>query len=1314
MPAQYLLEDRAPRPRTLIDILRATARKYPDAAALDDGDVVLTYADLIDEVEATAAWLGEQGIGAGDRVGIRMPSGDRGLYISILSVLAAGAAYVPVDADDPDERAEMVFGEAGIAAWYGADGLHVTPGHTPAEDARPPTPEDDCWIIFTSGSTGKPKGVAVTHRSAAAFVDAEARLFLVDHPEGPLGPDDRVLAGLSVAFDASCEEMWLAWGHGACLVPAPRSLVRSGVDLGPWLISRHITVVSTVPTLAGLWPAEALDHVRLLIVGGEACPAELVDRLSTDEREMWNTYGPTEATVVASACRLYPGQPVTIGLPLDGWNLAVVNAEGYQVEFGETGELVIGGVGLARYLDPAKDAEKYAPAPELGPGWERAYRAGDHVRLEPEGLHFVGRVDDQVKIGGRRIELGEIETNLASLPGATQATVVVQKTGAGDSVLVGYVGAGGSAESMDHAACLEILRDAMPAAMVPRLHIMDELPVRTSGKVDKAALPWPLPSAAADDAAAANLSPVEAWLASIWVDVLAVPTPGPKDDFFALGGTSLAAATVVAKIRERSPEVAVRDLYDNPRLGRLAEELIQRGAIDPATVADEVANDREIRDVTPVPKSTRRIQALAMVPLQTIRALKWVTWLAVLNAIAFAMGSPVALDVPLWFVAILAVLFLTPLGSLPATAVATRFLVKGIGPGDYPRGGSAHLRLWAAERLADASGARDVGGAPWMNWYAKTMGAKIGKGVSLHTLPPVTGLLTMGDYSSVELETDLTGYWVDGDVVHVGEIRIGEGARVGARCTLMPGTDIGAEAHVESGSCVTGTKKVKARARWAGSPARKVGRPKHRFPEEAPPRKAWWSLIYGATAVVLSFVPLSSLVVAAIVISVGVRGSESFSTVIGSALLWSIPAAVLAFIWYALLTLVFVRALSIGMNEGVHPVRSRVGWQAWATERLMDAARTDLFPLYASTLTPMWFRALGARVGKDAEISTTVAIPKFTDIKEGTFLADDTMVAGYELGGGWLMLGHTRIGRRAFLGNSGIAGPGRKLGRDSLVAVLSSTPKKAKAGSNWWGSPPERLRRVAAVADEGESLTYNPGTGVKTARTLVELLRLLAPITSLALAVLTLGAMQAAALGIVSLYDAPTSLSIILGLIVAWIVGAPVLLLSGLLAVVVTVVVKWVCVGKHKAGEHPLWSPFVWLNELQDVFVEMVAGPWYLNPASGTGGLSRAMRMLGADVGHGVWLESYWLPETDLCHIGEGATIGRGTVVQTHLFQDRVMSLDRVDIAPGATLGPHSVALPASTIGQSTTIGPASLVMRGDVVPAGTQWQGNPIEPMKK
>ncbi|MFD1541227.1 amino acid adenylation domain-containing protein, partial [Nonomuraea guangzhouensis] len=435
--AVYAAGPLAAAPRTLLDILDETARIHPDEPALDDGTTRFDYRRLRAEVARVAGELREAGIGRGDRVGVRVPSGTAELYVTILAVLAAGAAYVPVDADDPEERAELVFTEANVSAIVTGKPAGqassaatdrpigdlivrtmspepLTPGDAWNPRPESPMPGDDAWIIFTSGSTGKPKGVAVTHRSAAAFVDAEAGLFLQDQP---LGPGDRVLAGLSVAFDASCEEMWLAWRHGACLVPAPRSLVRTGMDLGPWLAEQDITAVSTVPTLAALWPVESLDGIRLLIFGGEACPPELVERLAVPGREVWNTYGPTEATVVACAAQLTGAEPVRIGLPLDGWDLAVVGAEGEPVAMGETGELIIGGVGLARYLDPGKDAEKYPRLPSLG--WERAYRSGDLVRAEPEGLYFVGRADDQVKLGGRRIELGEVDAALQALPGVT-------------------------------------------------------------------------------------------------------------------------------------------------------------------------------------------------------------------------------------------------------------------------------------------------------------------------------------------------------------------------------------------------------------------------------------------------------------------------------------------------------------------------------------------------------------------------------------------------------------------------------------------------------------------------------------------------------------------------------------------------------------------------------------------------------------------------------------------------------------------------------------------------------------------------------
>ncbi|WP_158167128.1 Pls/PosA family non-ribosomal peptide synthetase [Mycolicibacterium smegmatis] len=1275
VPAQYLLSSLAPAPRTLIDILYDTARRFPDAPAIDDGTVQLTYAELVADIEESVAWLAARGIGRGDRIGIRMPSGSYALYVAILSVLAAGAAYVPVDADDPDERAQLVFGEAGVVGVITERGLIRGVGQSRGWRAAAPLGRDDAWIIFTSGSTGTPKGVAVTHRSAAAFVDAEARMFLQDNP---IGPGDRVLAGLSVAFDASCEEMWLAWRNGACLVPAPRSLVRSGMDLGPWLVSRDITVVSTVPTLAALWPAEALESVRLLIFGGEACPPELAQRLAVDGREVWNTYGPTEATVVACAARLDGLGPVSIGLPLSGWDLAVVDRDGLPVAVGEVGELVIGGVGLARYLDPDKDREKYAPMPTLG--WSRAYRSGDLVRLQDDGLYFQGRADDQVKVGGRRIELGEVDTALVNLPGVSAGAAAVRKTASGTPLLVGYVAS--HDPSFDLAAARAALAESLPAALVPRLILLDELPTRTSGKVDRNALPWPPPDGTDQDAP--ELVGTMGWLAGLWRDVLGTTVDGPEADFIALGGGSLSAAQLVAAMRRRYPQVTVADIYDHPRLGSLAGYL------------DELSPPPEItaREVAPTSRLTQAAQVALSVPLATLTGMQWVVWLGLLNNVAATLDLvPWAQPVNWWLLLAGFGVFITPVGRMGIAVLFARMLLSGLQPGTYRRGGAVHLRVWFAERLAEASGAENLAGAPWMVYYARALGNSVGKGVDLHSAPPVTGMAKLGHRCSIEPEVDLSGHWIDGDQFHVGPITVGNDATIGARTTLLPGATVGKNADVAPGSAVVG--KVKNGQYWKGSPAVKSGKARHPWPDHRPPRAPVWVAVYGVTSILLGSLPLAGLAAGLAVIGWGIRDTATPVEAILPALAWTPVATVVAVLTYAVLTVLGVRVLSVGLSEGYHPVRSRVGWQLWATERLMDAARNYLFPVYASLLTPWWLRLLGAKVGEGTEISTALFTPKFTEVQDGAFLADDTMVASYELGGGWIHVAKATIGKRAFLGNSGITQPGRKVPDDGLVAVLSATPHKAKAGSSWLGSPPVRLRRKATAADVLR--TFHPSPRLKAMRAAVETCRVIPVIITFGIGVAVLGALQALVLRFGYLWAALAS-----GLV---------LLAAGALAGIIAVAAKWSVIGRIRAVEHPLWSSFVWRNEVSDTFVETVAAPWFARAATGTPVMNLWLRALGASIGRGVWCETYWLPEADLVSLGAGATVNRGCVVQTHLFHDRIMRMDSVVLEAGSTLGPHCVALPAARLGAGATVGPGSLVMRGDEVPPSTRWQGNPIAP---
>ncbi|RFA09580.1 amino acid adenylation protein [Subtercola boreus] len=1388
-----------PEPRTLVDILRESAVANPQASALADAAGTLSYRELLREVNRTAARLAEAGVRRGDRVGIRIPSGTRTLYISILGVLVAGAAYVPVDADDPEERATLVFGEAEVVGVIGADGVlvpsavpdartgpdggedaartgaeHVGAAHTASAGADAgadtasiptlgsptgtlpvvggPTPDLDAWIIFTSGSTGTPKGVAVSHRSAAAFVDAEARMFLQGEP---IGPGDRVLAGLSVAFDASCEEMWLAWRHGACLVPAPRSLVRSGVDLGPWLIAHGITVVSTVPTLAALWPLESLELVRLLIFGGEACPPELVARLAVDGREVWNTYGPTEATVVACGALLDGVSPVRIGLPLDGWLLAVVDGDGHPVAEGETGELIIGGVGLARYLDPAKDAEKYAPMPTLG--WDRAYRSGDLVVFDRRGLLFQGRADDQVKLGGRRIELGEVEAAIQALPGVAGAAAVVQRTAAGNQILVGYLAATDPGSPFDTAGATTLLRESLPAALIPLLSVVDSLPTRTSGKVDKAALPWPLPSfrgggsgsgsdadAGAGAASGAGtrpgdgskkgagpdtaLSETALWIAEHFTAILGAPITGPDDDFFAFGGGSLSAAQLVSVIRTRFPETTVADIYDHPRIGALATELDARSPVEAVKRAP----------VRPTPPGTQLAQTLLGIPLYVLVGLRWLVYvLAANNVLALFGVFPWAPTISWWYILVGFLVLITPFGRMAISVLSARALLAGVEPGDYPRGGTVHVRLWLAEQIAQLVGATNLAGAPWIITYARALGAKIAPGVDLHTLPPITGMLKIGTRASVEPEVDLSGYWIDGDTLRLGSIQIGADAAIGARSTILPGTRIGRRAEIAPGSAVSG--RVPAGQLWAGSPAERRGKARPDWPNERPPRNARWLVAFAAGSVALSLLPVVAVLAGALVagwflglsldpsalgglgstgggtaqtpafVSVSTSVASTAGVAVGSGftalptlgdaalrVLAAIPLATIAAgIVYAGLTVIAARLLGIGIRPGSYPVRSRIGFQVWATERLLDAARTILFPFYASLFTPVWLRMLGATVGKNVEASTVLLLPKMTTIADQAFLADDTMVASYELGGGWLRIDEAKVGKRAFLGNSGMTGPGRTVPRNGLVAVLSATPRKAKSGSSWLGNPPVRLRRQVAEFDEGR--TFHPSGWLKLARALWELGRIVPVMISVAIG-----------LGIVVLLELLLGT---LGLGGAILLSGAVMLAGGAVAAIVTTAAKWALIGRIRQGEHPLWSSFVWRNEVSDTFVEMVAAPWFANAASGTPALAWWLRSIGARIGRGAWIETYWLPEADLISLGAGSTVNRGVVVQTHLFHDRVMSLDSVSLDDGATIGPHGVILPAASIGSDATVGPASLVMRGEHVPSGSRWAGNPIAP---
>ena len=1248
--------------RSLLDVFTATVVRCGGKTAIDAPDRVLTYAELADAASAVAARLRERGIGPGDRVGVRVPSGTAQLYVAILGVLEAGAAYVPVDADDPASRAEELWIRADACAVV-EDGLEIRSLGEAGGAERAPAPQDDAWVIFTSGSTGASKGVAVSHRSAAAFVDAEAQLWTID-------VDDRVMAGLSVGFDASCEEIWLAWRHGAALVPAPRCVVRSGTELGPWIAERGVTVVSTVPSLAAIWDEQSLCGVRLLILGGEACPESLGWRLSAG-REVWNTYGPTEATVVSTAARIHPGEPLTIGWPLRGWGVSVLGEDGEPVPLGEVGELVIGGVGLGRYLDEELDRQRFAALPSLG--WARAYRTGDIVRETVHGLQFIGRRDDQVKIAGRRVELGEIDARLSAIPGVKAAASAVRESAAQNKLLVAYVV--GEAEP---GAIRAHLADRLPAGLMPLIVALDSLPRGPSGKVDRKALPWPPPADVQDN----DLSGTAAWLADRWSEQLG-PLPMSSDsDFFELGGTSLAVAKLASDLRRRFPAVAVADVYRYRRLGELGERLDRLGASEEQPVYERRAARRR----------WGLLQLAGVVLLKIASTPPWLLGVLALNRLVPGqLGPQVGWGwlIAGWFV------FASIPGRAMLLALSRRLLLGGLAPGRFPRHSWLAFRIWLVERLTAAWRLQGLEGTPWAARYARLCGHQVGRDARLFTLPPVASLVAIGSEATVEADVDLEGWWIEGDELVIGEVRVGARARVGTRSVLMPGAEVEAGAEIEPGSVVTG--RVPAGERWAGSPAREVGRAGERWPATvAPParRARRWRAMFGVGMAIKNLVPLAAAIPGVLILLLLTGGRWTTGGLIQEAIV-AAPLIVVSFLLgYALLVAVLVRAVAPLIRPGWHPEAGATRWALWLTDSLLAGANQVLFPLYLTVYTRSWLRMLGIPTGKRAEVSVSSGLNRLTSLAETTFVADAVAFATARSRVGWLHVAPIGLGAGSFLGNGAIVQGGTELGEGSLIGVLSSAPETVPDGSSWFGCPALELPQRPEPIDPAR--TTNPPRRLVVARGATELVRILLP-ASLSL---MLGSLVFDGLEQIGARDGVAAMA----------AAAPfVFLTCGFGAVALTIALKWILIGRYRAGEHGLWSFFVWRDEIMNTCQEQLAAAWLMGSAQATPLMSVYLRLMGAKVGADVWCETMTITEFDMVELAEGCVVNRHGLVETHLFHDRMLRIGPAVLGAGATLGPVSAMLPDSSVGERASIGARSVVMRGEQLPAGTRWHGAPV-----
>lgn len=1297
------------REETLADLFQQTVNEYPDKVALIFHQQQITYAQLNNWANAIAADLIQKGVGPGKYVGVWIPRG-LALHAAILGIIKSGAAYVPIDREMPAERAETVLEEVNAVACFSNDNLNtkaqiITVIPIPKEEDiqivnQGLLPDNDAYVLYTSGSTGKPKGIAISHRNICHFVRSENSVLKINS-------NDKVYQGFSVSFDMWCEETWISYFAGATLWVADNTTSKAIDELSELLNKEKITILHAVPSLLAVIE-EDVPSLRLINSGGEACTTQVINKWAKPGRRFINSYGPTETTVTATMVDLKPGDFLSIGYPLPNYNIAILDEQLNLSPVGERGELVITGPGVSRgYVGlPELTIKKFIRKPdhlkEL-PG-DTIYFSGDAAIIREDGsIDFQGRFDDQIKLRGYRIELGEIEVKLQGLPNVTAAVVAVKKDLNGDDHLIGYVIAE-DAVCEEESSLRNELAKALPSYMVPETIVaLTEFPRMPSGKINRKDLPLPASFHQVNKETAEETIDMNASLEDRMLAVLHKTFRGKtitlSSDFFTdLGGHSLLAAGFVSRLRREGgvPYASLKDIYIHRPLQQLAIEWNKNADTKP----------KEKSKFNPISKSRYYLCTIA----QTI------SLLFIYGLYAVQLFGPFVsyytfkeeYDSYLWGIGAAIIFYCCLLPIFIPIVILLKWLIIGkYKEGDYPLWGSYYFRWWFVCTLQKIVPTQFINGTPLYPLLLRMFGAKVASNAQLSNLTiGAEDLVTISSDASLSSQVVLNNAVVEDGLLKLRTIYIGEHAYIGSSAVISGDTVIEDFGELQDLSHLNAGGRVKSGEVWYGSPAQlkeTKGIDEIPMPDKVSNSKVWkYKMIFTFLLFIFPvfvLIPLLPIIVAINMMD-NAAADYNFNYVV------SIPAlATLYMLLFAIETIVFTRLLNINIKPGTYSIYSIKYVRKWLADQFMALSLIVMHPIYATVFVARYFRLLGAKVGKNTEISTASSVthPLLT-IGDEAFVADAVTLGEADVRAQRLILDNTTIQNNSFVGNSALIPQGYNLPSNILIGVLSTPPtaeQLSKVHADWFGSPAIALPQRQLSNPFSKELTTTPNKRTKLARATVEFIRIILPETVIIVCSIFLIAYGH---DLIINYNSSNWLkALLIPFYYLGFVGVPILL--------ITVLLKWIVIGKFKEEQKPMWTNKVWRSEGITSTYEALCVPFLLDFLCGTAYLPMALRLFGTKIGKRVWLNTTDITEYDMVTIGDETALNEDCGPQTHLFEDRVMKVGKVHIGDRCSIGARSIILYDTTIGNDVKIDALSLIMKGEVLSPDTSWSGSPVRP---